>query len=74
MTAVPDHTGTTRILQMRINPDGRLMTLHPADRDLETYLDSHGGRATVKLGQLLSRNHDTHSEKYVRKYHTVNDS
>lgn len=63
----------TRVLHMRINPDGRLFKLHPKDLDIEHYVETHGGKATVKLQVLLSRDKVSVNETNGRDYHKVLD-
>lgn len=72
MTTKHPNSDHTKVLRIRINPDGRWYSLHPKDLDLEKYLNAHGGHATVKLAYLLSRNH-TLSESSCRSYHKVVD-
>lgn len=62
-----------RVLRIRITPDGRWHSLHPKDLDLEKYLESHGGHATIPLSWLLSRDHVSLTETSGRNYHKVQD-
>lgn len=72
MTKNPNE-GTTKVLQMRINPDGRWFKLHPKDLDLEHLLEKTGGHATVRLSLLLSRDQASLAETSGRHYHHVED-
>lgn len=67
------NTTNTRVLKMRINPDGRGYKLHPKDMDIEKHLLNNGGIATVKLAFILSRSTKSLHDQYGRSFYPVED-